>query len=402
MRLPARPGAPRAPVAERDLAELREFARDELGLAELQAWDLAFASEKLKEQRYAFSDQEVKQYFTEPKVLDGLFRIVETLFEVRIRPDTRAGLAPERALLPHRARRRSWSASSTSTPTRATASGRAPGWTTCAAAGARPDGRRCRRRWRTWSATSRRRCGGTPGAADARRRDHAVPRVRPRPAPHADARRRPRRVRHLRRRVGRGRAAEPVHGELLLGMGRAAAPDRARRHRRAAAARAVRQDARGEELPERPADAAPGRVRAVRHAAARRAGQRRRAIQQVLDEVRARGRGAARRRRSTASSTASRTSSPAAMRPATTATSGPRCCRPTPGAPSRNGTAARARRRDRPALPREILEAGGSRTALESFKAFRGREPRIDALLRHQGLTGTDRAGSGLAEAPRA
>jgi oligopeptidase A len=76
------------PGAERDLAELRSFARDELGLPDLQAWDMPFASERLKEKRYSFSDQEVKQYFTEPKVLDGLFRIVETLFEVRIRPDT--------------------------------------------------------------------------------------------------------------------------------------------------------------------------------------------------------------------------------------------------------------------------------------------------------------------------
>jgi oligopeptidase A len=76
------------PYAERDLQELREFARDELGLADLKAWDIAFASEKLKEARYAFSDQEVKQYFTEPKVLEGLFRIVETLFEVSIRPDS--------------------------------------------------------------------------------------------------------------------------------------------------------------------------------------------------------------------------------------------------------------------------------------------------------------------------
>ncbi|HUG21178.1 M3 family metallopeptidase [Piscinibacter sp.] len=76
------------PYAERDLQELRDFARDELGPPELQAWDMAFASEKLKEARYAFSDQEVKQYFTEPKVLEGLFRIVETLFEVSIRPDT--------------------------------------------------------------------------------------------------------------------------------------------------------------------------------------------------------------------------------------------------------------------------------------------------------------------------
>ena len=75
------------PYAERDLQELLDFARAELNLPELQAWDMAFASEKLKEARYAFSDQEVKQYFTEPKVLEGLFRIIETLFEVSIRPD---------------------------------------------------------------------------------------------------------------------------------------------------------------------------------------------------------------------------------------------------------------------------------------------------------------------------
>ena len=76
------------PHAQRDLAELREFASTELGIADLQAWDVPFASEKLKEARYAFSDQEVKQYFTEPKVLEGLFRIIETLFEVTIRPDS--------------------------------------------------------------------------------------------------------------------------------------------------------------------------------------------------------------------------------------------------------------------------------------------------------------------------
>ncbi len=76
------------PSAERDLAEVREFAAKELGLSDLQSWDLPFASERLKEARYAFSDQEVKQYFTEPKVLDGLFRIVETLFEVSIKADS--------------------------------------------------------------------------------------------------------------------------------------------------------------------------------------------------------------------------------------------------------------------------------------------------------------------------
>ncbi|HMX11647.1 MAG TPA: M3 family metallopeptidase [Burkholderiaceae bacterium] len=75
------------PYAERDLAELRDFAAQELGLADLQAWDVPYASEKLKEARYAFSDQTIKQYFTEPTVLAGLFRIIETLFEVRIVPD---------------------------------------------------------------------------------------------------------------------------------------------------------------------------------------------------------------------------------------------------------------------------------------------------------------------------
>jgi oligopeptidase A len=78
------------PYAERDLAELSAFAESELGLSELQAWDLAYASEKLKEARYAFSDQEVKRYFTEPTVLAGLFEIVQTLFEVTITPDQAA------------------------------------------------------------------------------------------------------------------------------------------------------------------------------------------------------------------------------------------------------------------------------------------------------------------------
>ena len=72
------------PSAAADLAELREFAARELDLPDLQAWDVPFASERLKEARYAFSDEEVRQYFTLPKVLEGLFRIIETLFEVKI------------------------------------------------------------------------------------------------------------------------------------------------------------------------------------------------------------------------------------------------------------------------------------------------------------------------------
>ncbi len=72
------------PFAEKDLAELREFARTELGLAELHSWDTAYASEKLRERRYAFSEQEVKQYFPEDAVLPGMFRLVETLYGLHI------------------------------------------------------------------------------------------------------------------------------------------------------------------------------------------------------------------------------------------------------------------------------------------------------------------------------
>ncbi len=73
------------PYAERDMAELREFAAKELELPDLQAWDIAYASEKLRQARYAFSEQEVKQYFQEPRVLAGLFRLIETLYGLEIR-----------------------------------------------------------------------------------------------------------------------------------------------------------------------------------------------------------------------------------------------------------------------------------------------------------------------------
>lgn len=75
------------PFAERDVADLRAFASGELGLPTMEAWDVAYVSEKLLQARYAFSEQEVKQYFTEDKVLAGLFSVIESLFDVRLRPD---------------------------------------------------------------------------------------------------------------------------------------------------------------------------------------------------------------------------------------------------------------------------------------------------------------------------
>jgi len=74
------------PFAERDLDELREFAKTQLGLAKLESWDVGYASEHLRQQRYAFSEQEVKQYFPEDKVLPGMFKVVESLYGLSVRP----------------------------------------------------------------------------------------------------------------------------------------------------------------------------------------------------------------------------------------------------------------------------------------------------------------------------
>lgn len=76
------------PFAEKDVQDMRDFAHEHLNLTDPQPWDWTYISEKLKEARYAFSEQEVKQYFPAPRVLTGLFKIVENVFEVQIRRDT--------------------------------------------------------------------------------------------------------------------------------------------------------------------------------------------------------------------------------------------------------------------------------------------------------------------------
>ena len=93
------------PFAERDLIELKAYAKSELGLANLEPWDVAFASECLREARYAYSDDDVKQYFTEPRVLSGLFDVVQTLFNVELKPCEVNGWHPEvRAASVHNAK----------------------------------------------------------------------------------------------------------------------------------------------------------------------------------------------------------------------------------------------------------------------------------------------------------
>ena len=72
------------PYAAQDMLELVDYAK-KLGITDMQAWDVSYVSEKLREDKYAFSDQEVKQYFPEEKVLAGLFKVVETIYGVFVK-----------------------------------------------------------------------------------------------------------------------------------------------------------------------------------------------------------------------------------------------------------------------------------------------------------------------------
>ncbi|MBU4610177.1 M3 family metallopeptidase [Achromobacter sp. GG226] len=78
-------GARARRFAQRDLEEVRAFAADSLGITDLQPWDVAFASERLRTQRYAYSEDEVKQYFPQPRVVQGLFAVLQDLFGVQMR-----------------------------------------------------------------------------------------------------------------------------------------------------------------------------------------------------------------------------------------------------------------------------------------------------------------------------
>ena len=83
------------PYAERDFREVSEFARGALQLGAVEAWDLPFASEKLRQERYAFSENEVKQYFPETTVLPGMFRLVGALYGLSIEPSQAPSWHPD-------------------------------------------------------------------------------------------------------------------------------------------------------------------------------------------------------------------------------------------------------------------------------------------------------------------
>jgi len=72
-------------AAERERAELEAFARDQCGLDRLEAWDMAFVSERLRRSRYAFSDEDARPYFPADKVIEGLFEVVHRLYGIQAR-----------------------------------------------------------------------------------------------------------------------------------------------------------------------------------------------------------------------------------------------------------------------------------------------------------------------------
>jgi len=71
------------PFALKDMEELKSFSKT-LNIEKLEAWDIAYVSEKLRQAKYSFSENEVKQYFPEHRVLKGLFKVVETIFKLKI------------------------------------------------------------------------------------------------------------------------------------------------------------------------------------------------------------------------------------------------------------------------------------------------------------------------------
>ncbi|MES3677862.1 oligopeptidase A [Halomonas elongata] len=78
------------PQAREEYAELADFAREQLGLPELAPWDVGYVSEKLRESRYAISDEQLRPYFPAPQVVNGLFKVVEKLYGVTFEEDTEA------------------------------------------------------------------------------------------------------------------------------------------------------------------------------------------------------------------------------------------------------------------------------------------------------------------------
>ena len=353
----------------------------------LNAWDVGYYAEKLQHKLFSISQEELRPYFPLPRVLAGPVRGRRaTVRREDRRAHRRAGVARRRALLrdPRRqrqgARRLLPRCLRAAEETRRRVDGRLR----------RPQGIRQRTH----------RAGGLPGvqlpagrrrqagAAHARRRRDDVPRVRPRPAPHADAGGLSVDRRHQRRVLGCGRAAEPVHGELRLASRRCSGRWRVTSRPASRCPRTSRRScwARAPSRPASPPCASSNSRCSTSGCTPNTTPRRGARIDADPRRGARRGRRCSPCRTGIASRTTSRTSSRAAMPRATTATSGPRCSPPTRSRPSRSSGVF-----DRAVAQRfldSILSQGGSRKALDAFVDFRGRPPDVNALLRQQGLGG--------------
>ena len=375
------------PHAERDMAQVRALARDELGLAEIGAWDVAWVSEKLRQKRYAFSENEVKQYFPEdvgargpvPRGRDALRR------EGEAREGASRGT---RTCASSRSRTRTAALVGQFYLDLYARDGKRGGAWMDDAINAGGSPRACRRRSPISPATSPRPSAAGPRSSRTTRSSRCstssatgcttcsrASRTSASPASTASS--------------GTRSSCPPSSWRTSAGSGTCSA--HMTRHvdtGEAAAARALRQDDRRQELPERPAVRAPDRVRAVRHAPAPRLRSRRATRGSACSqEVRAAGGRdpaagleplsvpvlAHLRRRLRGRLLQLQVGRGALGRRLRGLRGGGRAQRQSTG----------ARFRD------EILGVGGSRPALESFVAFRGRKPSMDALLRHNGMTST-------------
>ncbi len=87
------------PIAKKEMLELKKFAKQDSGLSALQPWDIAYYSEKLRQNKYAYSSEALRAYFPLPKVLIGLFELLEKLFSIQFLPQDKFDRWHEDALL---------------------------------------------------------------------------------------------------------------------------------------------------------------------------------------------------------------------------------------------------------------------------------------------------------------
>jgi oligopeptidase A len=80
------------PAAEREFAELSQYAKEKYNVSDLQAWDVSYYSEKLRKQNYDLSQEELRPWFPVDKVRQGLFDIVETIYGIQVERDFSAGV----------------------------------------------------------------------------------------------------------------------------------------------------------------------------------------------------------------------------------------------------------------------------------------------------------------------